>query len=125
MKIDFNQELKDVEGKSLSTPTKYKINDRTGELSIGDDGQYIILEKSPIKLSTICINALMSNKQNEDISGEEKVSRYILASKIKQSKGLCEVSSEEIVKIKQLIGTFMSTMIVGASFNLLEGKNKE
>lgn len=124
MKIDFNQSLSGLDGEPLKDPKKYKLN-QFGQLAIGEDGLAIVLEYEPVTLSKICCEALMGNKPNEEISGDEKLSRYILAMKIRQAKGLCEVTADEIVKIKKLVGEFMKTLVVGAAFELLEGKGKK
>lgn len=120
MKINFNAILKDIDGKDMTVPVKFKIHPETGQEFKGEDGQPLVLKSESVKLSTVCVNALMANKRDETLSGEEKLSRYILASKIKQAKGTLEVTAEEVVKIKKLVGEFMSTLIVGAVYQQFE-----
>ncbi len=124
MKIDFNQNLNGLDGKPLENPVKFRMNEKGDGLAIGENGQPIVIQKEPIQLATVCINALMSNKQGENVDGVEKVSRYILAMKIRQSNGPIDVTAEEVSKIKILLGEFMGTLIVGSAWEILEGKDK-
>lgn len=124
MKIDFDKQLKDLDGKGLTTPVKFKLDPKTGQAILGEDGQPIVSRSEPVKLSVVCINALMANKRDEQISGTEKVSRYLLAARIKQAKTPINIDAEEVVKIKELVGEFMSTLIAGAAYQILEGKEK-
>jgi len=120
MKVNFNASLKDLDGTEMTVPSKFRINPDTGQPFMGEDGQPIVLKSESVKLSVVCVNALMGNKKDENLEGEEKLSRFILASKIKQAKAPLEVTAEEVVKIKKLVGEFMSTLIVGAVYQQFE-----
>ena len=55
----------------------------------------------------------------EWIGGEEKVKRYNLALDIYNGKKE-NLSSEEIVLLKELIGRYFSTIVVGQALKMLE-----
>lgn len=103
MKIDVTKEIKDFEGNVLQVPT---LNNQT-------------------KAATIrwaCVNALMGIYQDEqNIAGEEKLKRYLLAQKVQKQK-TPELASEEITLIKQLVGKNFGPPVVGPVFQVLEGK---
>ena len=120
MKVNFNAALKDLDGKEMTVPSKFRINPDTGQPFMGEDGQPLATKSESVKLGTICVNVLMANKRDEQLDGEEKLSRYILASKIKQATASIDVTAEEVAKIKKMVGEFMSTMIVGSVYQQLE-----
>lgn len=94
MRIDFNKEMMDLEGKPLK------------------DGDEII------KLKKICVNSLLAN--DDKIDGTEKLKRFQLASKI--SKGTMDISVEDITLIKSMVGKYFSTIIVGQVYEYFENK---
>lgn len=111
MKINLNIVLKDIESEEDITYT-------------GKDGT----EKS-FTASLVCIRALMQLfKGEEELSGEVKLSRYNLATRIKS----CEkrdipvhLVTEEIVEIKKVVSKAFGTLIVGQVFPILEGDKEE
>ena len=94
MRVDFSKVLTDLDGKEL------------------EEG------KKKVTLKQVCVNALMAVDQKENIDGTEKLKRYQLATKI--NKGTMDVSVEEVAKIKELVGKYFSTIIVGQVYELLE-----
>jgi hypothetical protein len=98
MKVDFNRGLIDLEGEV--------IKNAKGESAT---------------LKGVTIDALLVAYQDEqNLSGEDKVKRFALASKI--NKGTDEVTVEEISLIKKLIGKAYSALVVGQAWDILEGK---
>jgi hypothetical protein len=84
------------------------------------DGEDLIEKGQPINLKTVCVNALLAQFRDEtDIDGIEKVKRYKLSTKIYDSNGNIDLSSEEISLIKKLVGKAFSTIIVGQAFDML------
>lgn len=88
-----------------------------------DDTDAVDESGKQVTLDVVCINALMSNNPEERVSGDEKLKRYDLALKIKNSNEL-NLSSEDITLLKKLIGNVYSTLIVGQSYKMLEGEVK-
>lgn len=94
MKIDFSQSLKTLEGAELDPP-------RT--------------------LGQISADALLANYPDEKIDGDEKAKRFRLALRLVDGK-VADVKSEEISKIKRLIGIAFLPLIVGQAYAMLEGE---
>lgn len=98
MKINFRTTLKDMDGKPIME-TKDK----------------------PLLLDKVCVEALLSETPNEQTTGESKLNRFNLAKRIHGS-GEIDVSTEEIVLIKDRVGKHYFPIVVGQVFVLLEGK---
>lgn len=98
MIVDFGKELVDMEGKA--------IPNAKGE---------------PAVLRGVAVDALLAVFNDEDrLSGEEKLKRFILAEKI--HNGCDDVTVEEVGLVKKLIGKAFSVIIVGQAWQMLEGK---
>lgn len=79
------------------------------------------IDNEIVTLKYAAVAALMSQHSDEgNIPGVEKFSRYALAKRIHD--GPVELSSDEITKIKTLIGKHFTTIIVGPAFNMLDGQ---
>ena len=79
-----------------------------------------------IILKTVCVNALLSmqgEKKGEEIDGNEKIKRFLLAEKIQKCDEI-DLKLENIVKIKNIIGILYTPLIVGQVCSILEGNNK-
>lgn len=102
MKIDFAQTLRDLDGKPIK---KGKID---------------------MSLASICVDALLSldPKNTANIDGKEKVVRYELAKRIHKG-GVVDLTTDEISKIKKLVGKLYFPIIVGQAFMMLENKSDE
>lgn len=99
MKIDFTKALMTVEGTELK-------NKDTGEL---------------ITLRQIAVNsALGDHPTDAALTGIEKYNRWELARRI-QTQETLDMSSEEITKLKELIGKHYGPVILGPAYNILEG----
>lgn len=99
MKINFNQTLNNITGEVLKEGDK------------------------EITLKPIIINALMGSYEDEKtLSGEDKLARYELATKINQTEE-AEITVEEASQIKKLVGKAYSTLIVGQVYKILEGNS--
>jgi hypothetical protein len=98
MKVPFATVLKDLDGVDL----------QNGE--------------STVTLGTVAVQALLSPFPNEqDISGEEKMKRYELALRVRQTPEE-DFPVDEIAKIKTLIGKIYTPVVVGQAWKLLDGK---
>lgn len=96
MKINFDQQIKDLTGNPIK-----------------EEGKEVVLK-------TVCVNALLASNPKKEISGQEKLDRYELARKVNDG-GEVEITSEEIVKIKESVDIY-PTIIYGEVCNLLEQK---
>lgn len=95
MKINFNTELKTIDGKSLNPPATLK---------------------------DAVVNALLSLLDDErHIPGEEKAKRWILATRIYSNPENVELTVEEVAMIKSLVGKAYPPLIVGQAWKILEG----
>jgi hypothetical protein len=72
----------------------------------------------PATLRSVIISALMLNT-NEKIIGEEKLRRWLLAQRIYQAVECVDLTVEEIVLIKQVVGSIFGPSVVGPVFTLL------
>lgn len=85
------------------------------------------LEGLPLKMDDLvlslkfCAITALFGQYNDgfDQDSKEKRARYRLAHKIQKSP-LCDVSQQELEKIKGLIGKAFSTLIMGSALDLLD-----
>jgi len=98
---------------------KVKLNQPLKELS----GEVIKNGEKVFELKNACVEALMVNNPKEEIDGNEKMGRYLLAMKIEKANEL-DLKSEEIAKIKNLIGAVYGVLVVGQCFEMLEKEKK-
>jgi len=106
MKIDLNVLLKDFNDTVLTFVKKQ-----------GEPAERFSLKQA-------CVNALLANNDEVKVSGTEKFNRYELAKKIKDSKGVVDLTVEELSLLKTLIGDSYTTLIAGQCWNLLENPVK-
>lgn len=87
------------------------------------DGTPIKDEKdNTINLNIICINALMGiYKDEEGLSGEDKVKRWKLAQAIHNKPEEVELKSEDITLLKKLVAKAYGTAITAQTWEMLEG----
>lgn len=107
------------------------MNVNFGQTVNGLSGQPLLDgEKKPVTLGKLCIDALLANFPDEGmapgtraISGEEKVKRYNLATKVHTSTEANQavlVSIEEVAQVKTLVGKMYGPNVVGPAWQLLE-----
>lgn len=99
MKINFNATIKNLDGVDI---------------------QKSEADKSPVTLGWLCVNALLTEVPGKTMAPDQKFKRYELATVIK--KGVHEVTSEQIVLLKEAVGEVWPPLYVGVAWNLLEGK---
>ncbi len=97
MKIDFSQKFSGFDGATMKDTKTDK------ELSLAD----------------ICVEALLSVDREDPIDGIEKLKRYDLALEIYQGKKE-SLSAEEVVLLKELVGKYFTTLVVGQAFPMLD-----
>jgi len=100
LKINFNVSLKNLEGKTLK--------DKEKDLTLKD----------------VSVNALLGNYQDEKINGEEKLRRFLLATKIYESNDELELSIDEVKMTKDLIAKGYSVLVTGRALEILDPHKK-
>jgi hypothetical protein len=100
MEVDFSQIIRDLDGVSLK-------ND----------------DKSDAKLKNVCEKALLSEAPGIKVTDEDKLKRYSLALKIHDAVDKLDLTTDDISFIKKSISAVFPTLIVGRSFEMLEGKH--
>jgi len=78
-------------------------------------------ERNPVTLKTVACNGLMGMDPQAKMSGEEKVKRYDLATRIVRGAKDEEFKVEEIALIKKVIGEGFAPLIAGQALKMLDG----
>lgn len=127
IKVDFNYKFKNLDGTPIpERPPEIEEDEETGKMKE---------KKYPtFTLKTCCINVLTMQPMQErgksqaELSGKQKVERYEFAKRIYECKGLLDITPEEQVLLKELIGKAYPPITVGQAFEILDphsvGKNK-
>jgi hypothetical protein len=109
MKIDFNQELKTIEGETLQRARR--------------KGNQVVEE--PATLRWAAVEALLTVPPKDTLPGEEKARRYDLALKIQESNGSIDLSVDDISFIKTLCDGHFAPLVMGQTRLMLEGKTTQ
>jgi hypothetical protein len=98
---------------------KIKIN----QVLTGIDGQNAIIENGkPLTLKDIVISAVLTPMQDDD--QKRKFEKWDLFKKVRDSQTEdINFTSEEIVLIKAGIGKIHPPLIMGQTFEMMEGEN--
>ncbi len=119
MRVDFSQPFM-----QLMEPEKLMLDGSPPEVftctECGHTGEAED-ERVPVTLKAAACNALMSMDPQSKMSGEEKVKRYDLATRIVKGDPDEVIKAEEIVLMKKVIGEIYNPVIVGQAFKLLDG----
>jgi hypothetical protein len=76
--------------------------------------------KIPLSMKSVAIAVLMGmHEADKNIGGEEKLKRYLLATKI-NAGGEIELTAEEVTELKRLVGRGWPTPIVGPAYEFFE-----
>lgn len=74
---------------------------------------------------TVMINSLVASYSEEKADGQEKLKRFQMAMKIQEATGdTISFKSEEVTKIKELVGKAYNTVIVGRLYSSIEGEEE-
>jgi len=89
------------------------------------DGEAVMdMKNEPATVRGVAIEALFATfKDEEMLSGEEKMKRYELATKIKTAPDPVDLKVEEVALLKKLIGKAYGALIVGQAWKVLEGED--
>ena len=98
--IDFTIEFKQLDG------TEFK--DSTGKVV-------------PLTLRAAAETALMASYPDEqNLSGQEKLKRYILATKIEKATKTLDLTTDEVTLLKTLIAKAYGPLVVGEAWAVLD-----
>lgn len=97
MKVDFSKVITGLKGEPLS------------------DG------KEPVTLSAVVCGVLLALDQAE--SAEDKVRKFQLAVRAVNG-GVQDLSAEDLVLLKKLIGKLCPPLVVGRSYQILDGEQQ-
>lgn len=114
MKIDWTQELHDIEGEAIRDT---KIEGNRVVVRLDEEGLDVALT-----LGRACINALLTELQNENQTGAQKFDRFKLAMQI-ANEPKKDVTAEDISLIKERVGKNYVAYVVGIVWTMLEGND--
>lgn len=69
----------------------------------------------PVTVRTVAVNALLGAAENQNATGVQKAERYRLAVRL-AAGGEQTLSPEELVTVKQLVGSHYLPLVVGQVF---------
>jgi hypothetical protein len=109
MKINFSQELKNIEGETLMRSRRK------------DD----VVVEIPADLRWAAVEALLTTAPDATLSGEEKARRYELALRIQEATVEIDLSVDDISFVKKLCDTHFPPLVMGQTRRMLEGKTTQ
>jgi len=126
MGIDFNTSIKFLDGEDVPAENDKVEKDK--------DGKDVVKKSPPFTLKTACINVLLSEqlglcvcpkcraefKVPEEIGGEEKCRRFMLATKIYSGEKPIEISTKDVELLKDLIAKNYPPLTVGQAWAILD-----
>lgn len=86
----------------------------------GLNGEPLIDQNTPMTLRIVASNALLSQYQDENPTGMEKVRRWALALRIHNAKETIVLTADEITLLKELIGRAYAPLVVGQAWSILD-----
>lgn len=114
MKIDFNQQMKSLNGELLKDQIPVSL----------PNGSRTIKEGDPLTLKLVCINSLLNASDEEEQkkqTAQDKLAIYDLSMKINKAEGELDITSEEISKLKEAIAKRYTSFVYGQAHYMLEG----
>jgi hypothetical protein len=98
MKVNFNQEIKKINGESIAN---------------GASTQTL--------LKDVAVEAILAVYQDEhNLPGADKAKRFVLATRIYANPADIDLTVEEVADVKKLIGKAYGPLIVGQAFAMLD-----
>lgn len=121
MRINFDQELKDWAGEPMREQSFVQlVEEASGQI------RRELVQGKTLTLKSVCLAAINNRIPNEQITGEELFSRFMLGQRIFSSNGEgVDLTTEEAALIKSLlVKTAFTPLMVGRAFQIIEGTNK-
>lgn len=84
------------------------------------DGTPLQLNGAPVDLPGVIKEALVSEQPDEGVSGNEKLARWLLATRVAACTDTMEMTAEELALVKGRVAMFFPTQIAGQAWHLLE-----
>lgn len=84
----------------------------------GLNGEVLKENDKPVLMRTLVVNALVNVPANEKIEGDEKTRRYELAISLNH-EGDHDITPEDVVLIKKLVGAGYGPLVVGQIYKVL------
>lgn len=127
MKVNFNQELTDITGKAIEEKeTTSTCPHCGGELEPGKNNTVVKGTGRVVKLKNLCINVLMQDSDEKNITADKKIHRAKLAEKIyTEENSAIDIRSEDIAMIKGLVGKLYPPLLVMRAFAILDPEEEE
>ncbi len=129
--VNVMHKITDFDGKEL--PGSKQVIDKNGNFVFlkNSKGQFLlnasdekIHEMEPLTYKEAMINSLCAQFNDEqNLTGKKRFERYQIAQKIAESNEKVELSTEEIMEIKLVVGKFYLPIVVGKVYDMLEGRN--
>jgi hypothetical protein len=85
-------------------------------------GNPIVTAGKPMTVREAIGNALHAALQGEQPNGDEKYKRFQLSLKIETSDGKPDLTTEDLSRIKDVVGKAFGPLVVGRVFDLLDQK---
>ena len=90
------------------------VTNLDGSPTVGPDGKQM-----EVKLGVIIQNALLADYKDEQIAGEEKIKRFLLAKNIQEHRDY-SMTTEEIVLVKKLVAKSYPPLITGQVWQAID-----
>lgn len=140
MKIDFNYKFKTLKGDVIPEREDEIVKDKDGNVVKDKDGKETKKKSPDFILKTACTNVLLNPgateivcprcktqiKKPEELTGEEKARRFMLATKIYNGENPIDIGTKNIELLKDLIAKiYPSNLIVGQAWSILDPHEAE
>ena len=121
MNIDLNYILEDLNGETLLAKKDCIVLDKDNQVILKEGVPDVIRvdTRESLTAKAVCVNALLGTNL-EEATGESKYKRWELAKKIESSNGTTSLEKEDVVLLKDLIGTAYNPLVVGQLYNILK-----
>ena len=87
-------------------------------------GPIVDEQNMPLTFKKVAVNSVIGHHQEDNnLSPEEKYTRYLLAVKLGSATDEVELSAEDIVLMKRLVSRSYAVSVVGPMIAILEGKH--
>lgn len=82
-------------------------------------------KEKAITFASTSLTALLSVNPESRVTAEEKARRYTVAMKINRDPSKVDLTAEEIILVKKAVGEFHGPLVVGQTYEMLEGEKPQ